>query len=238
MQGAAGEWSGKWDSVMKTMVWRRDMGKGVTVVGESRYLDDKTVTWRVVVKEKSDDIVFHVDGKNTRVKQLPKPKAAPTNRSTTRPAEQKLLDMSLGNWKGVMIVHKAKWNPKEIRQTSVSSCVRVLGGRFTMNKGGGSDGVTGLTLTTYDTTRKCYRCWYFDSKGSGVEMQGKWDQATKTAVWRSDLGNGVTAVSTARYVDDNTVKLSIVNKDRDGEVVFRVEGKATRVKKPAKKKGS
>jgi hypothetical protein len=236
LQGYAGGWLGKWNGVTKTMVWRRDTGKDVTILGESQYLDDKTVAWNVVAKEGADDIVFHMEGRSTRVKKLPKPKAAPTTQPAELSAEQKVLDLALGNWKGDLTVHKTKWNPKEFRQTSTSSCVRVLGGRFILNKGGGSDGTTGLTLTTYDTEKKCYRCWYFDSKGSAVEMQGKWDPETKTATWRSDLGNGVTAVSTARYVDGETVETSIVNKDKDGEILFRVEGKATRVKKLPKLK--
>jgi len=112
-------------------------------------------------------------------------KPAKDKTDTEPSAELKLLYKFVGNWQGSMIVHKTKQNPNEIRGTDMLSCVRVLGGRFTMNKTVASDGRTGLHLTTYDMQRKCYRIWFFDSNGFVSEFQGKWDDETKIFTWRS-----------------------------------------------------
>ena len=150
-------------------------------------------------------------------------------------AELKLLYKFVGNWQGSMIVHKTKQNPNEIRSTDMLSCVRVLGGRFTMNKTVASDGRTGLHLTTYDMQRKCYRIWFFDSNGFVSEFQGKWDDETNIFTWRStDKEN--TTVTRSWYADDNTAKWNSEAKDPDGEVMFRMEGKFTRVKQLPKRK--
>ena len=152
-------------------------------------------------------------------------------------AELKVLYKFVGNWRGTTTIHKAKWTPKEISGTSTTSCVRVLGGRFTMNKTTTSDGETALTLTTYDARKKCYRMWWFNSRGDIVESEGKWDGPSKTSTWRNIArNNGVTSVATARYLDDNTVKWTVVTKDRSGEIGFSMVGNETRVKQLPKLK--
>ena len=148
----------------------------------------------------------------------------------------KVLYKFVGNWRGTTTIHKTMWTPKEIRGTTVASCVRVLGGRFTLNKTTTSDGETALTLTTYDARRKCYRMWWFNSRGDIAESQGKWDAPSKTCTWRNIArNNGVTSVATARYLDDNTVKWTVVTKDRSGKIGFSMEGKETRAKQLPKR---
>ncbi len=159
--------------------------------------------------------------------------------ATTKPfepsAELKLLYKFVGNWQGATIVHKTKQNPNETRETHTLSCVRVLGGRFTMNKTVTSDGHTGIALTTYDVQRKCYRMWVFHSRGATSEFQGKWDDETKIFTWRStDKEN--TTVTRSWYADDNTVKWNSEAKDPDGEVIFRMEGEYKRTKQLPRRK--
>jgi len=150
-------------------------------------------------------------------------------------AELKRLYKFVGNWQGTTIIHKTKQNPKEIRGTHTLSCAGVLGGRFTMSKIEAPDGTTSLHLNTYDVRRKCYRIWSFHSQGFANEFQGKWDSKTKIFTWHCTDKN-VPTVTRSWYEDDNTGKWDSEAKDPDGEVIFRMEGKYTRVKKLPKRK--
>ena len=239
-QGTVAESKGKWDAKTKTMTWRNKNDDGVTSVGKVRYPDDNTVEWSSVAKDAEGEIGFHVEGKATRVKQLPKRKEAPTSRPTSKPAdrsaEQKVLDFFVGDWKGTSAAPKAPWNPKAFSRTSTSSIVRAIGGRFIQDIRT-SDGTAHRWLTTYDVRLKCYRMWYFHSQGLTGECTGKWDAKTRTFTMLSDQDNGITSTGTIRVLDNDTFEWSGVTKDREGKAVFQIKGKNTRAKKPAKKKG-
>ncbi|MDP6543379.1 MAG: DUF1579 family protein [Phycisphaerae bacterium] len=236
-RGFANEVQGKWDGKTKIFTWR-STDKENTTVTRSWYADDNAAKWNSEAKDPNGEVIFRMQGKYTRVKQLPKPKDAPKGKPAERSTEQKVLDLSVGDWKGTATVVKAPGNPKAVSLTGTQSVLRVLGGRFIQENGKASDGGAFLDLRTYDVRRKCYRMWFFHSQGSMTKYTGKWNAKTKTMTWLSDQGNGGTSGFKVQYPDDNTVKWSLVVKDPDGKAVFRMKGKNTRVKKPAKKKGS
>ena len=152
-------------------------------------------------------------------------------------AELKVLYKFVGNWRGATTTHKTMSTPKEIRGTSTTSCEPVLGGRFTLNRAEASNGESGLTLTTYDVHRKCYRMWWFGSQGiAAPEMQGHWNPKTQTMDWRSENDDGATTIAKGWYEDDDTAKWTVITKLPSGEIGFSVEGKETRVKQLPKRK--
>jgi len=234
--GVAIEAQGKWDGETKTSTWRSDQGNGLSTVGKGRFLDDNTVKWSWVTKDSEGEISFHIEGKYTRAKQLPKQKDTPKDKPAERSAEQKVLDALVGDWKTTTAAPKAPWNPKAVSGTGTSSCVRVLGGRFIRSNGKVSGGGTVVFLATYDVRRKCYRMWHFDSRGFAGGSTGKWDAKTGTLTMLADQDNGITTTGKIRVVDNDTVEWSSVTKDREGKTVFQMKGKNTRAKQPAKKK--
>ena len=225
-QGHMKEFEGHWNAETKTFTWKSVDGDTVTTVTKVQHPNSTTRKWDAVGKNASGEIVFHVEGKSKRVKQLPKPKATPAAKPAERSAEQKVLDFLAGDWKTTFTPAKSPENPKPVSQTATQSVVRVLDGRFILQ----NEKASWLTLTTYDMRRKCYRMWFFHSNGFTSEYTGKWDAKTRTLTWLSDQGNGGTSGFKIQYPDDNTIKWSFVAKDPDGKAVSQTKGKWTRVK--------
>ena len=236
-QGNAGESTGKWDARTKTSTWLSDKGNGVTSVLKAQYLDDNTRKFSFVVKDAAGEIGAHIEGKSTRVKQLPKRKNIPTSRPANRSAEQKVLDAFLGDWEG-MATEFVAWDPNETRKTDTSSCVRILGGHFTRNSSKVSDGSTNLTLATYDAQRKCYRMWHFNSQGFAIVSQGKWDAKTRTLTMLAEQVRGMTITGKFRLVDADTEEQNWIIKDPDGKTIFQGKKKNTRAGKAVKNKAA
>ena len=146
------------------------------------------------------------------------------------PPEQKVLDHLLGNWDQTYTILEAAWTSEREEGTGTASCSRILNGRFIQVKFEQSGGTTGLILETYDAQRGCYRRWDFNSSGFSAEHTGEWNADAKCMTWTRSLKDGRTSTITDRFVRDDTIEWSAVQKDRNGKVHFRVEGKNTRAK--------
>src|SRR5206468_11671896 len=107
---------------------------------------------------------------------------------------------------------------------------RILGGSFVQCKGEQSDKASNLVMYTYDADRKCYRAWWFGSTGQTSESTGKWDADAKALTWTASAGEGLTATSTHRFVNDDTIEWSLAVKDKTGKLYFAMEAKSMRVK--------
>lgn len=68
--GQTSESSGEWDAETKTLkwVWIRGVGQNFTMTGSHHFVDDDVFEWEIVAKDKADKILFHAEGKATRVK--------------------------------------------------------------------------------------------------------------------------------------------------------------------------
>jgi hypothetical protein len=235
-RGVGQEAKGKWDDKTRTMTWRSDLGHGDTSVETVRYLEDNTVKWSVVTRDDSDDILLQMAGKYAPVKQLPKPKNKPMKLS----AEDKVLDMFLGDWKTVSTTPKNSLNILAGAWTSTSSCVRAFGGPFLLETIKDSDGETALNIKTYDVWRQCYRMWWFTSEGYSGHDTLTWDAKAGTLMaQRATLfvATGITLYK-LRRVDDDTLVWRTVIMHSDGNTTIQSYGKHTRTKKPAKKKST
>lgn len=158
------------------------------------------------------------------------PHAMPAEEQTAASPAEKVLDQLIGNWRQTYTIFEAEWTAKETKATGTYSSKRTLGGRFVVEKGKGSDHSTYLTMNTYDTQRKIYRRWYFNSMGVASESIGTWNPDSKTLGWTSCVGNGLIAIGKHHFIDADTIEWSVLVKDGDSKVYFRMQGKSTRVK--------
>jgi hypothetical protein len=60
---------GQWDEAAKSLTWKGDLGKGITMTGFARFPDENTMEWGGTAKNKEKKLYFHVEGKGTRKKK-------------------------------------------------------------------------------------------------------------------------------------------------------------------------
>ncbi len=145
--------------------------------------------------------------------------------------ELKVLHKRVGNWQGATTVHKTMWTPEEIRGSNISSCVAILGGRFTLNRTEASNGESDLALVTYDKQRNCYRRWLFHSNGQTSEHTGAWNPEAKSMTWSSFVDDSRTSTQVDRYIDADTMESSVLIKGPDGKVYYLMTGKSERTER-------
>lgn len=187
-RGVGQEAKGKWDDKTGTMTWRSDLGRSGTSVETFRYLEDNSVEWSLVTRDRSNDVLLEMSGKYARAKQPSKPKNKPMRLSK----EDRVLDMFLGGWKTVSTTPKNSLDIQAGTWTSTSSCVRAFGGPFLLETTRDSDGETALNVRTYDVRKECYRAWWFSSEGYSRDHTLAWDAKTRTL-----MGATTTASMTA-----------------------------------------
>lgn len=147
-----------------------------------------------------------------------------------KPPELKILERFAGTWDTKTTNKVAEWTPKEERTTGTTTNKWVLGGRFMQCQGKDSLGVEFIGKWTYDTQKKAYRTWFFNSAGTALEWSGTWDEDAKAFVVTNDLSNGITGTLTMHVVDKDTVAWSSDAKDADGKVYHAMEGRWSRRK--------
>ena len=136
---------------------------------------------------------------------------------------QAALDLLIGKWKSV--------TPGDKGSTTDLEFQRVLGGRYLQESGKRADGGSAMVMYTYDADRDCYRSWSFRSSMKAAESTGHWDEDTQTFSWTSVGGseNDWKTVSSHRFVDDNAFQWEATGTDKEGTVIFKIKGTATRV---------
>lgn len=115
-----------------------------------------------------------------------------------------------------------------------SSTSWVLDGRFVQQTGvlksdDGSKSIKVTTLMTYDSEKKMYRMWSFQSNGSTSEGTGKWNEKTRTMTSTSRQ-DGTSTTITAKFSDNGIEEWLIVTTNQNNEVVGRTAGTNTRRK--------
>jgi len=144
--------------------------------------------------------------------------------------ELQVLQRFIGSWEETVELKRAAWTPEPSTKTISSTRKWILDGKMIENKGAWSDKVEFLHLMSYDPKRAEYRQWYFDANNptSLGEDRGRWDEATQTLTWRGALDDGVTTVTTERFIDKDHFTWTFVAKDRTGQVVLDMEAKVRR----------
>jgi hypothetical protein len=225
--GQAYEWTDQWDEESKTISGKSVFGSAVR---KGRFIDKDTIDWTLVAKDKEGKVILDLQGKQTRRKAAPEKTKSEKVEGPPKPPELKVLDRYLGTWDTETVNKVAEWNPKEMRIAARFTNEWVLDGRFMQMKGKSSTGVESLQMRTYDPQEKRYRAWVFDSKGTAATSRGTWDEETKTLTWKGDLGDGITATNSVRFVGTDAIEWRLVARNDEGKVFMDMEGKFRRRK--------
>lgn len=151
------------------------------------------------------------------------------NEPSPESPELKELGRLIGTWDTDVTFKPAIWQPEGRRVKGSVKSEWTLGGRFVRELGRSlAEDVEHTLMATYDTKKKAYRSWSFDSTGSALEWQGRWDGDTKTLTWESDLGDGLKAVSKDHFTDKDHYEIDVLVKGADGKVYMDMKAKHSR----------
>lgn len=144
---------------------------------------------------------------------------------------QSVLDRFLGTWKSV---HRQLPDGQPV--TVTLTYAHVLGGKFVQEKGEIDGKNTALAMFTYDTDKQCFRMWHFSAEHPTSEGSGNWDAETKTLTWTAVVTANpeMTMTSKHRFVADDRFEWEVVGKDANGNDLFQMEGKASRISEAKK----
>jgi hypothetical protein len=148
---------------------------------------------------------------------------------TPKPPELKVLERLVGKWDSESVSKAAECTPQEGRAKGVLTREWVLNGRYVQETSKQSDG-DAIVMFTYDTAKRAYRWWMFNTQGHNIEMSGQWDEKTQTLTCTSELGNGLTNTSTIHFLDADTHQWTALVKDGQGKIFVDAAGTCTRRK--------
>ena len=140
--------------------------------------------------------------------------------------ELAVLSHWAGNW-------AAKIEKPTLR-TGESHSEWIVGGRYlqqTWKVAADADNpeFSGTWLMTFDVRQMVYRQWQFNSDGFTAEATGKWDAATRTMTWTTrDTASGNTTVNKDVFLNADEQPWSIITTDRQGNTVFKMNGRNKR----------
>lgn len=146
-----------------------------------------------------------------------------------KPPELKVLERLIGKWDSESVSRAAEWTPKEVRAKGVLNREWVLDGRYVQETSKQSDG-DAMVMFTYDSAKRAYRSWLFNTQGHNIEVSGQYDEKSQTLTCTSDVGNGLLNTTTIQFIDLNTHQWTAVVKDKNGKIYFDAEGTCTRQK--------
>lgn len=145
--------------------------------------------------------------------------------------ESKVFNQWVGTWKTEFINKPAEWNPTEKRMAGNITCKWILGGKFVEEVGSSlGQGIEHRVLWGYDSQKKTYRYWFFDSTGTIGEGLGTWDEKTSTMTWKTDPGSGLVGTATHRFLNPDSYEWTYVIRDTQGKLYLDYQGKHKRVK--------
>ena len=128
----------------------------------------------------------------------------PAGAADKRPAEWKVLDHFVGNWKTNVTVKPSKSSPDREERSASESTEWMLNDRFIIGREiSQPDGMKSLWLMTYKPISRTYPFWYFDAgENAGGQWSGKWDAASKTMTSiATDTPKGWTSQGTNHFPD-------------------------------------
>lgn len=233
------QWELKWDSDKQATVGRAtDLPTGWTSSGTNHFPDADTDNVTVWIKDDVGEVLLN--HKFTK-KRLPEKDgtaiAAAWSRIEARddlPTELKVLDRMVGTWDAVHIMKPAVWTPNGDRTTSTITRKWILDGRVLLDTSKHSTGEEGMSLLSFDSQRKAYRTWWFNSEGHRGPSQGQWNENTQTLTYVGEPQDGKTTRSSVRVADPDHEVVEVKVTDADGKVYFDMDIILTRRKQAEK----
>jgi protein kinase-like protein/3-keto-disaccharide hydrolase/uncharacterized protein DUF1579/putative zinc finger protein len=220
-----GPGTGTFNADSRTLLWMQRLPSGNHSTHEFTFVDANTMKGLLFHQDASNKIVREMRATFTRVNgpvALPRLAADPK-----RPAEMKVLDRFLGEWRNEMTVIDAAAPDKPKTETARVKAEPILGGRFVeMTETNDATGRSDYSLVWFDPSVKRYRQWFFSAAGVVSEFTGTWDEAAKTMATHSpDDGRleGRTVFKT-----DDLFEFRRVAKSTDCKVLIEVNGVSRR----------
>ena len=157
------------------------------------------------------------------------PGLAAADKSAEQSPELKVLAQGAGTW-NIAVVYKPGASSAEGDHFTETRAVEwIFDGKFVLETIH-SDKHETRTLYGYDKAKKVYRKWSFDNKGATSEWSGTWDAENKSMTWKPSDGTLHTVV-TDRFVSGDERQVTIVIRDKHGELLMDLESEHRRVKK-------
>lgn len=215
---------GVYDPTSRTFLWLEKFPDGTQSVHKLDFVDANTVRSRNYDTDAAGNTVYESLATFTRTVDppaVPKPDIDPK-----RPAEMKVLDRLVGEWRNDVTITDAATPNKPTAVTTRAKAAPILGGRFIetteiVEATGSGD----YSLAWYDADAKQYRQWVFRGAGQFLELAGKWDDATKTMTW-SSRNNALEG----RWIfkGDDLREFQHITKDRNGKIFNEASGESRR----------
>jgi hypothetical protein len=149
-----------------------------------------------------------------------------------KPPQLKVLEKFVGTWNIESLAKPTEAVPRETRSKGVLTSEWTLDGWFLRSTSKTEPGsISVMQLISYNSGRKEYYTWLFDSMGFISEMEGQWDEDTDTLTWKAEPAENVTTTQKIHFVNKDTIEWTLITKDKDGKIYLNVSGKMTRKKK-------
>lgn len=222
--GLAGtQWLLMWNAEAKAAVGRStDSPPAWTSGGQNRFPDSNTNLVSFWMRDENGELLMDVSGRKDR---LPADDEAAIvaawkkhDPSADLPAELKVLNRMIGAWDSVTVQKPAEWTPAGGQSTATVNREWILDGRLVMDTSMHSNGDESIALIGYDPEQKTYRSWWFNSLGHRNDSRGKWNEASKTLSWRTELEDGKSMHSSVRFADPNQEVWDFLVTDAVGKV--------------------
>lgn len=154
-----------------------------------------------------------------------------THGKSNIPPELKVLEKRLGTWVTETRTKPGVWNPDGAEAKGEETVVWALDKNLIIGRGESHPGdVESTSIMAFDPRSHVFRFWYFDNQGvlPRGESTGKWDETTQTLTLNGTNPEGISLVSTIRFVGDDAQQWSAIWKDQRGQILMEMESRVTR----------
>ena len=222
------EWELMWNADDRATVGSAsDLPTGWTSSGTNQFPDADTNNVSAWIKDDVGEVLLNHRFTKKRLPAQDGPAiAAAWSKIEERedlPAELEVFERMVGTWDAVHIMKPAAWTPDGDRTTSTIKRNWILDGRMLSETSTHSTGKEGMSLFGYDTQRKAYRSWWFNSEGHRGPSQGAWNEKTQTFTLEGAPQDGKTTRGSGRFPDPNHEVWEFKVTDGDGKVYFDMD---------------
>jgi hypothetical protein len=130
--------------------------------------------------------------------------------------ELRRLQAFVGGWRTDEKFYPMDWAPRQKRGKGYMTGRWTLNGSFLnteYHSTGNTGPYSGASMFTYDSQKKAYRLWWFDSNGGGQEFLGQWDEAKRSFILEGKSTDRqdrpVVKRLTYRLADEKTIQFKL-----------------------------
>jgi hypothetical protein len=232
--GNMGHSNGKWDANRKSLILNAvDPPPNTTATFIETFPDKSTIQGSVVFTEDDNRKLFDMEWTRTRLKDLaPTPMHKQWAEIDTPiqplPPETKKLKAFIGEWDAEFVHRPSTASPNGDRSKGSMTAQWILDGRFLYGQSEVGNHKS-MWIIGYDTNLNTYRYVRFTNAGVIQESKGRWDDETRSFVWKLVNSNpSITRTSTNRVMGEDGIHAHILAEDGDGKIHLDLKIRSTR----------